>query len=708
MLIAGLAAGILCAGQCAGENRITLSSEIKEIGKYARIEFVIGVEAEYQNPFDPEEIDLTIAFKDPAGNTYSLPVFFMQDYERRSFQRGGKSQGWYYPVGAGRWKGRFAPTETGKWSATAQLKDRNGTIRSNTVGFDCKPSASKGFVRAGRSDKRFFEFTEGEPFFPIGQNLAFVGEGQYVNLSKAEQIFKTLADNGANFLRIWTCCQDWAMAIEARKSAWFRSWSRKSGLIVPMPGSENNANPRKCIKIEGDEGTSITVSPSHRVALRPATGYVMSGRFRAEGSTDLRIRVGNGDWRFPFNPAPTKQWQEFRVEFAAGENEWWLPRTTVASTGKGVVWLDGLSLQEASGKAELLWEADVNRPIRGAYNQLDCYMLDKLVESAQQNGIYLMLCLITRDVYMKSLSSLDSDEYRLATADAKKLMRYAVARWGCSTSIAAWEYFNEMNPGLPTDRFYDDVGTYLEQIDIYKHLKTTSTWHPSAKDCHHDRIDIGQLHHYMRPGTKEDSSDEVAVIIDKAQFLRKHAPLKPVLIGEFGLATPKWGLSDYMKQDTDATHFHTSLWASAFSGVSGTAMFWWWDQLDRQNAYGNYRALADYMAGVSFAGLDPVNATASSQQIRILGCQGADRAYIWLFNTEATWWNLVENKNNPDKIGNATVRIHDLAPGKYNIEWWYTTEGISVFRDNTMLRQGPLSIPVPPFTKDIACKIKRL
>jgi len=77
-------------------------------------------------------------------------------------------------------------------------------------------------------------------------------------------------------------------------------------------------------------------------------------------------------------------------------------------------------------------------------------------------------------------------------------------RWGYSTSVGAWEYFNEIDPAKPTDRFYDQLGAYLEEIDIYRHLRTTSTWHPSAKDCRHERIDIGQLHHYMRTETNED------------------------------------------------------------------------------------------------------------------------------------------------------------------------------------------------------------
>ena len=694
-----------CAQDSTAQRKLEIQPLAKKVGKYEKLEILIKVDTTYDNPFDPDQVDLTVALKTPEGKQILLPAFYCQDYERRKFDRQRGRANWYYPIGRGSWNARFAPSQTGMYSATAAIRDKNGIIQSKTAKFDCTPSSKKGFIRACRKDPRFFEFTEGVPFFAIGQNLAFIGEGQYVNLTKAEQIFEKLSRNGANFLRIWTCCKDWAMAIEARKSAWDRSWHRRK-IIVPVPGGENEPAPRKCVKLEGN-GASIEVSPSHPVALRPGTSYILTGQFMADGPTALRLNLSHANGQQTFDTPPEGKWKKFKTEFITGQNDFFLGRLAISLVGSGSVWLDNLSLKEVDGEVELLWEADVNRPIRGVYNQLDCFMLDKLIESAEQNGIYLMLCLITRDLYMNTLSKEKTPEYQQAVLDAKKFMRYAVARWGYSTNVAAWEYFNEIDPGLPTDRFYTDVGKYLEQIDPYNHLRTTSTWHPSAKDCRHPNIDIGQLHHYMRPVTKENYKDEVAVIIDKTKFLREHSPAKPVLIGEFGLATPKWGLSNDMKQDTEAVHFHNSLWASAFAGNSGTAMFWWWDQLDRQDAYSHYKSLADFLADVSFAGLRKLNAAASNKQLRLLGCQANNRAYLWLFNPKAAWSGIVIEKNQPTEIKDATISIRDLQPGTYNIEWWNTHDGTIIKKQQVSLSTDPLKIPVPSFTRDIACKIRR-
>ncbi len=676
-------------------QKIAVSTQQKEVGKYEKLELVIEVGWQYRNRFDPCEVELNVLITSPSGRSLVLPAFFGQDYERQNVPQGGKTTAWYYPRGAGSWKARFAPVELGAYAARAILKDRRGEMTSAPVTFTCVASSRPGFLRAGTKDPRFLEFTDGGPFFAIGQNLAFIGEGQYMTPVKTEQVLGKLAASGGNFIRVWTCCLDWAMAIEAQKSAWSRSWARES-VVVPTPGREGDPNAPKCVRIKGD----TTVSPSHPVGLRPKTRYVLAGRLKAEGSQALRLQVGNNDWQVP----ASSDWQTFRKEFVTEDNERWLGRVALSLVGTGTIWLDALSLKEAGGGAELLWEADVNRPIRGYYNPLDCFMLDQLVEAAEHNGIYLMLCAITRDLYMNALSKVDSPEYRLAIADAKKFMRYAVARWGYSTSVAAWEYWNEMDPGKPTDRFYAEVGNYLAQTDLYNHLRTTSTWAPSARDCRHPQIDIAQTHHYMRPDD-DDFKDEVESIIRQTRFLRENAPSKPILIGEFGLTDAKWGLSNYMKQDREGVHFHNCLWASAFAGSSGTAMFWWWELLDQQDAYRHYKPLATFLSGLSPAGLRQTTATTSEPRLRILGHQTSDRAYLWLANRQAVWWNLVVEKRQPEPIDSAKITIEGLDPHSYTVLWWDTHEGEPVSRQTVTADQGRLQLTVPPFTRDLACKI---
>jgi hypothetical protein len=453
----------------------------------------------------------------------------------------------------------------------------------------------------------------------------------------------------------------------------------------------------------------LSVEPSHPVALRPNANYVLSGRLRSENPAKVLIERNGMPLGEPIILEEQGKWVSFRREFATSQNEWWLGSIRLRKEGKGKIWLADLSLKEKGKDIELLWEADVNRPIMGFYNQVDCFMVDEIVSSAERNGIFLQLCLLTRNLYMSKLKDEKSSEYDEAIRYAKKLLRYAVARWGYSTSIVSWEYWNEQDPNLPTERFYNEVGSYLEQIDPYRHLRATSAWAPAPKDWANKKLDVADLHWYLRPNWNELWKDAVGAVQDRAQLLRKYATSKPALLSEFGLADERWRLSPYMEQDKELLHFHDALWASALSGLSGTAMFWWWEKLDTMDAYRHYKPLSVFISDIPFdSGLQPLKAQTSDKAIRALGLQGKDRAYIFLSDKEATWYSVVVEKLKPKQREGISVFISGLSPGRYKVQWFDTYQG-KVLEEKTAVANGEtLQLLAPTFTRDIACKITHL
>lgn len=675
-------------------------------GKYEKIEFALQVDKTYPNPFDPDEVALDLEITTPGGRSLVLPAFWHQPFERERLGR-GRPVDWMYPAGEPGWRARFASAEAGLHTAVARIKDRDGTARSKPVRFEVKPSRRPGFLRTSAKDPRFLEFSEGRPFFAIGQNLAFIGPGQYVTLAKAESILSELHANGANFLRVWTCCQDWALAVEARKSVWTRSWGGKPP-FVPVPGREKDAKPARCAQLGGGQPASVDLQTPNPLAVRPKTRYVLSGKLRTEGTVALRIAAGSIAVSEPVRLDKERTWTDLRREFQTGPDQRFVDRITLRAEG-GTAWIDGLSLTEAGGGPELLWEAAINRPERGFYNPTDCFMLDQLLEAAEREGVYLQLCLVTRDLYMKSLEKDTSEEYAQAIRDCKKLVRYAVARWGYSTSTAAWEYFNEINPGLPTDRFYDELGNYLAEIDPYRHPRTTSTWSPSPKDWRLASLDWAQTHHYLRPADKDKARDEVAVVLERTRLVRQHAPRRPVMLGEFGLAEDNWQRSRWMQDDKELVHFHNALWASALSGASSTAMFWWWETLDQMGAYREYRALAGFLADVPWTTgeLGEAAAEVRGATVRVVGLSGKACAYLWLSDPQATWHAAVVEKKKPGEIRGGTLEVRGLAPGRYRVTWWDTREGKVLSEETAEAKDGPLRLSVPAFTRDVACKLAR-
>ncbi len=660
------------------------------VGRYEKVEFSIAGGGPWTNPFDPAEADVSLEIKTPSGKTVLLPAFWHQPCEREA-AGGGRKEEWLYPAGPAHFRARYAPMETGTFSCKARIKGRE----SKAVAFEAAASAHKGYVRVSAKDPRFFELDDGTPFFPIGHNTAFLGGTQFLGLSKVEEVFRKMSENGANYARIWTCCEDWALALEARKSAWGRSWAWKPP-FVPVPGAGT------AIKVAGQP---LAVQPAHPVALRPGTKYDISGLVKTEGDAALAIDLGG-----PLGePARGKDWTEFRRPFTSRPDQKWLGNFSLRATGAGDVLLRKLSLKEAAGGPELLWEADPDRPRRGVINLPDAAMLDAVVQAAEKNGIRLQFCFITRDLYMSDLKKADQPAYKQAVEDAKRLLRYVVARWGYSTSVASWEYFNEMDPGCPTAEAYREWAKYFDEIDPWRHLRSTSAWGPADRDYAQPELSFADLHWYLRPAWGEISKDAAGAALERAKFLLGKTSGKPALLGEFGLADDKWGLSPHMKADKELVHFHNALWASAHSGLSGTALFWWWDTLDPMNAYPHYRPLADYLAGIPFttAGLNAFTAEGTAKKSRVAGLKGKTSACVWIQNPQATWWKMVVDKAAPGETSGESIVIEGLDAGNYQVEWWNTYDGKTMKKETAAAQGGRLTLAVPTFSRDIACKVRR-
>jgi hypothetical protein len=273
--------------------------------------------------------------------------------------------------------------------------------------------------------------------------------------------------------------------------------------------------------------------------------------------------------------------------------------------------------------------------------------------------------------------------------------------------VATWEYFNENDPGLPIERFHREVGEYLRKVDIYGHLRSTSTWHPSARDCRDPHLDVADMHFYLRPIPDRPFTDEVDAVVGNAAWLREQAPARPALLGEFGLADPQWRETREMRESPEIVDFHNALWASALSGTSGTALYWWWDRLDPRNHVAHYRPLANYLADIPWttAALSRTSATVSDKAVRRVGLQGKDRVYCWLFDPQAGWDSIVIEHRTPVPHEQTALDVTGLSPGAYRIEWWDTRTGQIIEQLDLTTDDGRLHLAAPVWQRDVALKV---
>jgi hypothetical protein len=214
----------------------------------------------------------------------------------------------------------------------------------------------------------------------------------------------------------------------------------------------------------------------------------------------------------------------------------------------------------------------------------------------------------------------------------------------------------------------------------------------------------------MRPVEGPKFKDEVMAVLDRARFLRQQTPAtRPALFAEFGLAKDDWQPSLFLRQDTNCVHLHNALWASALSGLAGTVHSWWWEDLDRLNAYRHYRALSTFMSDIPLTsgGLREISAQMSDNRWRVVGLQSDKQAYLWVSDSESTWWKQVVEKQTPESR-EVTFSIAGLDAARYEVQWWNTLEGGQI-KTETLIHSGPLlQLRTPTFASDIAAKVRPL
>ena len=152
---------------------------------------------------------------------------------------------------------------------------------------------------------------------------------------------------------------------------------------------------------------------------------------------------------------------------------------------------------------------------------------------------------------------------------AKRWLRYAVARWGHSPAVMAWELFNEVewtdaatvdNDWPIIAAWHAEMTAFIREIDPYRHLVTTSAAreHPEL----YASLDYFQPHTYPR-----DVFNGIAGV--------RPLPGKPWFFGEFGRGTWEQSPEEHLA-------VRDGIWAGILSGHAGAAQYWFWDRVIEQ------------------------------------------------------------------------------------------------------------------------------
>jgi hypothetical protein len=177
------------------ESQPDITSEL-----YTPLNFLVAVDpAIYTNPFDPDDVEVLGIFESPAGEQVVIPGFWMQPFENRCPDCDEED---LQPTGEPGWTVRFTPFETGDWSYMIQAQDNRATPETLVEGeFTVAASSNPGFVRVA-ANKRYFQFDNGQSFFPIGHSIKWSwDEAGGVNTYLAW--LRDLRDSGGNYARLY-------------------------------------------------------------------------------------------------------------------------------------------------------------------------------------------------------------------------------------------------------------------------------------------------------------------------------------------------------------------------------------------------------------------------------------------------------------------------------------------------------------------------
>lgn len=271
------------------------------------------------------------------------------------------------------------------------------------------------------------------------------------------------------------------------------------------------------------------------------------------------------------------------------------------------------------------------------YNPSALQRMDELVELCESLQLYMMLTLGQGGFGPGHQNvAANSDEFfgkPEARAWYKNRLRYIVARWGYSTSIAMWEFFNEVDnvqhrhkpEPIAASKIVDwhaEMSAYLKQIDPYGHIVTTSISHRDLEGLNSvPDMDINQKHIYNRTD---------AIPGEIRQYVVEFG--KPYIIGEFGR---EWDWSKNFDDFADEMDidFRRGLWYGVFSPTPVLPMSWWWEYFDARGMtayYRGVRTICDRMLQAGKGEFVPVEVRAEGMQV--FGVKCGDEIYVYAFN----------------------------------------------------------------------------
>ncbi|MDQ2731513.1 MAG: DUF5060 domain-containing protein, partial [Armatimonadota bacterium] len=376
----------------------------------------------------------------------------------------------------------------------------------------------------------------------------------------------------------------------------------------------------------------------------------------------------------------------------------------------------------------------------GRYNLSNAWLLDKTLEAADRDGLYVDLTLNNHGQFSRgSDPEWQYNPYNVqnggrltypaefftdpwAKAMFKQRLRYIVARWGYSPHIFAWELFNEVDltegySNQNVNTWMSEMSDYIHSIDPYQHLVSTHVcwWQSDTLLWSNPKLQFVQADGYVRWMRGRDT---MATFTDKIWWAKEPFN-KPAYIVEFGYKQDS--------QDTDASpQFHPGIWSGFMSPFSANSMYWDWYLVEQRNFWPQYAALVKFARGEDRRGqnLQVSDCTVDGPEyLAANGINNGTRAYAWVYHPARlnawkdgdktyNWTINGSGQGSPTlttfaPVTGAKLKLGGLTDGSYHVEFWDTWKGVIIGETTVKATAAQIIVPLPNFKIDLALKIKR-
>ncbi len=660
-----------------GSSKISVKPASDSIKKFETLYIDVGLTHPFENPYDPEDIKVDAVISTPDGDTLTLPCFY----------RYGES-------GKSKWEARFTAMQTGTHSYHVQAVSHHGTSKSQEFYVSVKESDDDGFLRLDKNSLYNFVFDSGKRFRGVGLNIGWELESDWKY--PYETYLDTLEKVGANFFRTWMC--SWNLPLEWTRVVmgydgmfvdefenWDKMFSHSPGLKIDLGKSRFTEDDTSRLKIESGSGGILVYNIEDIKKFKIKLFYnknLSTGKIKCYFSPD-NVTYTPVDIEFSQTWNTYEEWRRMFIvyiyELPQGTN---YLKIEFQENPEGSPEFGNIQIEYGEPKDVL------DAPGLGRYYEKTAERLDEILRLSEEKGLYVMLTFDHHGIFKDfidiwaSNAEWKTNPYNAANGgpcesptdfftnpEAKKIyknrLRYLVARWGYSTHLACWEFFNEVDnvlnwqdiPPLAIVNWHKEMADYLKQIDPYKHLVSTSVTSKEIPGLWEiESLDFTQHHNY---GQTNGMKKSILKYVEKFK--------KPDVVGEFAMGDKGPG-KDYPIELYEI-ELHNGLWRGMFSPTPVLPLSWWWEWHYHYNHYFHLKVASDFSSLMLVGNDDILGEIAASSVdagIETMGLKSGSDLFIWLRNSsEEVKTDLVLNI---EETGNISylMRYYDTWTGNFS------------------------------------------